>query len=239
MRKYLTRIILVLAIILLLIAWRQGWLPNWNLVTIREFILSFGNWAVIVFILLMAINTITIMPPTLIMMVLSGILFGPFVGSLALWLGLLLGSLGAFFIARVLAQDFVSKRVGGRVGKFNEQLKESGFTVVFIARIIGLPPYELVNYASGLSQITFRDFLLATMFGSIPVAILFASTGDRLLNPDFTDPVLYALPAFVLVTFIVTRTVAWIRKPQSADDSRSSMQQPAQEISETDQRQQQ
>ena len=49
--------------------------------------------------------------------------------------------------------------------------------------------------------------LLATIFGYIPGAILFAVTGDRLLNPDFTDPLLYALPAFV-----ITRTVTWLRR---------------------------
>ncbi len=89
---------------------------------------------------------------------------------------------------------------------------EKGFSVVFIARILGLPPYELVNYASGLSMISFRDFLLASMLGSIPGAILFATTGDRLLNPDFKDPLLYALPAFVVITFIVTRVASRIRK---------------------------
>ena len=212
MRKYLIPILLLLALAVLLMAWRQGWLPNWNLETMRDFILSFGSWAVVVFILLMAINTVTIMPPTIIMMVLSGILFGPFIGGLALWIGLLLGSVAAFLIARLLAQDFISARLGGRAAKFNEQLKENGFSVVFVARIIGLPPYELVNFASGLSKISFRDFLLATIFGSIPAAILFATTGSRLLNPDLTDPLLYALPAFVLITFIVTRTVAWMRK---------------------------
>lgn len=212
MRKYIVPILLLFGLAVLILAWRQGWLPNWNLVTMREFILGFGSLAIVVYILLMAINTITIMPPTMIMMVLSGILFGPFVGSMALWTGLLLGSIGAFLIARLIAQDFISARLGGRVAQFNERLKESGFSVVFVARLLGLPPYELVNYAAGLSKITFRDFLLATMFGSIPGAILFATTGDRLLNPDLTDPVLYALPAFVVITFIVTRTITWLKK---------------------------
>ena len=162
----------------------------------------------------MAVNTITIMPPTIIMMVISGILFGPFVGSLALWTGLLVGSIGAFLIARFLAQDFVSSRLGGRAARFNERLRDNGFSVVFIARILGLPPYELVNYASGLSKISFRDFLLATMFGSIPGAIIFAITGDRLLNPDLTDPLLYVLPAFFIITLIVTRIAARIKRPK-------------------------
>ncbi|MCA9949855.1 MAG: TVP38/TMEM64 family protein [Anaerolineales bacterium] len=214
MRKQIIPIFLLLGLALLIVAWRQGWLPAWNLATMRAFILGFGSWAVLIYILLMAINTITIMPPTMIMMVLSGILFGPFVGSLALWTGLLLGSMGAFLIARLIAQDFISAHLGGRAAQFNERLKENGFSVVFVARLLGLPPYELVNYASGLSKIAFRDFLLASMFGSIPGAILFATTGDRLLNPDLTDPVLYALPAFVVITFIVTRTVTWLKKRQ-------------------------
>jgi len=222
MRKYLTPIIILILLATLLLAWWQGWLPNWNLETIRDFILSFGTWAIIVYIILMALNTITIMPPTVIMMVLSGILFGPFIGSLALWTGLLLGSVAAFLIARLVAQDFISARLGGRAAKFNEQLQENGFSVVFIARLIGLPPYELVSYVSGLSKISFRDFLLAMMFGSIPAAILFATTGDRLLNPDLTDPVLYALPIFVVVTFIVTRTVDWIRKRKTGDNQQTT-----------------
>lgn len=216
MRKYIFPILILLVLALLILAWRQGWLPDWNLATMRAFILGFGSLAIVVYILLMAINTITIMPPTMIMMVLSGILFGPVVGSVALWTGLLLGSVGAFLIARLLAQDFISARLGGRAAKFNEQLKESGFSVVLVARLLGLLPYELVNYASGLSKIAFRDFLLATMFGSIPGAILFATTGDRLLNPDLTDPVLYALPVFVVITFIITRTVTWLKKTRGA-----------------------
>lgn len=178
----------------------------------RDFIQGFGVWAVLIYILLVAINTVTIMPPTLILIVLSGILFGPFMGSLALWTGLLLGSVAAFWIARLLAQEFISERLGGRAAEFNRRLQKNGFSVVFVARVLGLPPYEIVNYAAGLSQIPFRDFLLATTFGSIPGAILFAATGDRLLDPDFSDPVLYALPAFVVATFIVTRTVGWVRK---------------------------
>jgi uncharacterized membrane protein YdjX (TVP38/TMEM64 family) len=211
-RKPLIAILLIIILAFLLWSWRQGWLPDWNLETMRSYIQGFGVWAILIYILLMAINTVTIMPPTLIMIVLSGILFGPFLGGLALWTGLLLGSVAAFLIARLLAQDFVTARIGGRAAEYNDRLSKNGFSVVFIARVLGLPPYEIVNYAAGLSQISFRDFLLATIFGSIPAAILFAATGDRLLNPDFGDPVLYALPAFVLITFIVTRTVALIRK---------------------------
>lgn len=197
--------------LLLFLALRQDWFANWNPQTVRDFIDSFGPWAVIVYILLMALNTMTIMPPTLIMIVLSGVLFGPFIGGLALWTGLLLGSVGAFLIARFLAQDFVTARLGGRAARFNEQLMEKGFSVVFIARILGLPPYEIVNYASGLSKILFRDFLLATMLGSIPGAILFAVLGDRLLNPDLEDPLLYAVPAFFVIALIVTRLVKRIK----------------------------
>ncbi|UCC51176.1 MAG: hypothetical protein JSV68_19015, partial [Anaerolineaceae bacterium] len=59
-RKYLALFAILPAAILLFLAWRQGWLPNWNAETIRDFILSFGAWAIIVYILLMALNTVTI-----------------------------------------------------------------------------------------------------------------------------------------------------------------------------------
>jgi hypothetical protein len=50
------------------------------------------------------------------------------------------------------------------------------------------------------------------MFGPIPGAVLFAATGNCLLNPDLSDPILYVLPTFFMITVIVTWTVGWLRR---------------------------
>lgn len=207
-KKFLIPIVLLFVVILVFAAVRQGWFENWNPDSFREFIEGFGNWAIVIYFLLVVLNTVTIMPPLILTFLLAGVLFDPIKGIVVLWTSMVLGSIIAFSIARFLGQDFVSGKLKGRADEFNEQLGENGFTIVLTIRLIGLPPPEIINYAAGLSKISFKDFVLATVIGATPVAVLIVLTGDRLLNLDFTDPLLYSLPAFAVLIFLITRLVA-------------------------------
>lgn len=204
-------------VIIGLIIWQRDLFASINLLAVRTFIQGFGALAVLVYIVLLAVNTVTVMPPTAILIFSAGVLF-PFVeGVIALWTGQFLGSILAFMIARYFAQDFVSQRITGRVGEFNDQLKEKGFSVVFFARLVGLPPYEFVNYASGSSKISFRDFALASALGPIPGVFIFVLTGDRLLNFNLRDPLIYVLPVFVVITYMLSKIVSRIRSRNHED----------------------
>jgi uncharacterized membrane protein YdjX (TVP38/TMEM64 family) len=211
-KKVLIPIVLLLLVIVGFAAVRQGWFENWSPESFREFIEGFGNWAIVVYFLLVILNTITIMPPLVLTLLLAGVLFDPIKGIIVLWTSMVLGSIIAFSIARFIGQDFVSRKLKGRADEFNEQLSENGFTIVLTIRLIGIPPPELINYAAGLSKISFRDFVLAVMIGSMPVAVLFVLTGDRLINLDFRDPLMYSLPAFAVLTLLITRLVSRLKQ---------------------------
>lgn len=211
-KKLLIPVAMVVVVILGFAAVRQGWFENWNPESFREFIEGFGNWAIAIYFLLVVLNTVTIMPPLIFTVLLAGVLFDPIKGIIVLWTSMVLGSIIAFSIARFLGQDFVSRKLKGRADEFNEQLGENGFTIVLTIRLIGIPPPELINYAAGLSKISFRDFVLAVMIGSTPVVVLFVLTGDRLINLDFRDPLLYSLPAFAILMFLITRLASRLKQ---------------------------
>jgi uncharacterized membrane protein YdjX (TVP38/TMEM64 family) len=211
-KKLLIPVALVVIVILGFAAVRQGWFENWNPENFRDFIEGFGNWAIVIYFLLVVLYTLSIMPPIVILIFLAGVLFGPVKGIIVLWAGLVVGSIIAFSIARFLGQDFVARKLKGRGEQFNERLGQHGFTVILTIRLIGVPPAEIINYAAGLSKISFRDFFLATVLGVTPVVILIVLTGDRLLNLDFTDPLMYSFPAFVVLTFLITRLIAWVKQ---------------------------
>jgi uncharacterized membrane protein YdjX (TVP38/TMEM64 family) len=122
------------------------------------------------------------------------------------------GSIIAFSITRFLGQDFVTRKLKGKGEQFNERLSQHGFTVILTIRLIGVPPAEIINYAAGLSKISFRDFILATVLGVTPVVILIVLTGDRLLNLDFTDPLMYSFPAFVILIFLGTQLASRLKQ---------------------------
>ena len=140
------------------------------------------------------------------MMISSGMLFGPVVGGIALWAGLQIGGAIAFFIARYIGQDYIERRLGDRAADFNDSLRTKGFRYLFVIRLIGMPPTELVNYASGLTKIPYRQFAVATAIGTIPTVFIIAFIGDQILTADFDNRWLLAAPLVLIPVLVIWRT---------------------------------
>jgi len=172
---------------------------------IRHFIGGFGPWAILVYILLYTANTISIIPPIALMSLSAGFLFGPILGFIALMLGSLCGTSVTFFISRHFGGEFVDKMTKGRAVEFQNKLSKNGFLVILPIRLIGFPPWELVNYASGLSKISYKDYITATMIGIMPAVAIQVFFSDRISSLNLKDPTLYmAVGAFVLLAVIPT-----------------------------------
>ena len=167
---------------------------------IKHYILGFGPWAIAVYIILYAINTISLIPPIGIMSLTAGFIFGPLQGTIALSLGAFLGTTATFFISRLFGGKFVEQFSKGKVAEFQEKLDQNGFKVILFIRLIPLIPWELVNYASGLSRIKYRDYITATMIGIFPSIVVQTFFSDRLANFNLKDPtVIVAIGAFLLL----------------------------------------
>ena len=170
---------------------------------IRHYIGSFGPWAVFVYILLYTVNTVSILPPIAVMSLSAGFLFGPVLGMMALTLGAFFGTTATFFLARTFGGKFVDKILKGKAPDFQEKLGRNGFLVILPVRLIGFPPWEFVNYASGLSHISYKDYIAATMIGIMPAIVIQVFFSDRLSNFNLEDPTLYAaVGAFVLLAVV-------------------------------------
>jgi uncharacterized membrane protein YdjX (TVP38/TMEM64 family) len=170
---------------------------------IRHFIGGFGPWAVIIYVLLYTVNTVSILPPIAFMSLSAGFLFGPVLGFIALSLGSFLGTSATFFISRYFGGEFVDRMTKGKAVEFQRNLGKNGFLVILPIRLIGFPPWELVNYVSGLSKIAYRDYISATMIGIMPAVIIQVFFSDRLSSFNLKDPTLYmAVGAFVLLAVV-------------------------------------
>ena len=167
---------------------------------IKHFILGFGPWAVVVYVLLYMANTISLIPPIGIMSLTAGFVFGPLMGTIALMLGSFLGTTATFFISRTTGGKFIDGIIQGKAQGFQEKLNKNGFVVILSVRLIPILPWEVVNYASGLSRIKYRDYILATLIGIFPAVVIQTFFADRLAHFSFTDPtVLVAIGVFVLL----------------------------------------
>ena len=149
-------------------------------VHIRDFIQSFGRLSVVVYIIAYALNTVSVFPPIAPLSLAAGLAFGAVWGAVFLMMGALIGISLTFMISRFFARGVVERMLKGRFKNLDEKLQKNGFMTILFFRVIPLVPYEVLNYASGLSKIRFKDYFLATFLGLIPGVVISAFFGGSL-----------------------------------------------------------
>lgn len=107
----------------------------------------------------------------------GGALFGPVWGTLWNLLGALLGATLAFLIARGIGAEWVAQRLGGRLRRLVEGVEAEGWQFVALMRLVPLVPFNLLNYALGLTRISLRDYILASAVCMLPGAVAYTWLG--------------------------------------------------------------
>lgn len=136
----------------------------------------FGRLAPILFVLLYGLATVLFAPGS-IMTVAGGALFGPAWGTLWNLAGATLGATLAFVIARYLASQWVSRRAGERMAGLMRGVEEEGWRFVAFVRLVPLFPFNLVNYAFGLTRIRLGQYVLASFVCMAPGALAYTYLG--------------------------------------------------------------
>jgi uncharacterized membrane protein YdjX (TVP38/TMEM64 family) len=130
-------------------------------------------------------GTVALVPGSVLAMV-AGALFGFVHGFGIAFLGALLGSTAAFILARHGARGRVagwlerraaSHAVYARLAHVDRSLGGRSLALVFLLRLSPFIPYNMLNYALGLTRVRVRDFLLGSV-GMIPGAFVYAYVGD-------------------------------------------------------------
>lgn len=184
-------------------------LKNINGETIQHFIGGFGNWGIVIYVFLYTANTFTpFVPPIFFMSLSAGVLFGPVVGTIALTLGTFCGTTAAFFTARYVGRSWIEKLIQGKGADIYDKLSQNGFFILLPMRLVGLPPYGIIDFICGLSKMKYVDFAAATMLGAAPWIITQVLLADRIANFNPKDPVLWGSAiAFVLMIVITSKIV--------------------------------
>lgn len=165
---------------------------------IRGYLSGLGFWSGVVFIVAYTVRPLVFFP-TSIMTPLSAVLFGPVMGWVYTYIGENLSASVAFFAARYFGRKFIKKTENAFIKKYDEKLRCCGFETVLMLRLIPLFPFDFVNYASGLSAIRYRSFILATLLGVIPGLTAYVFLGGSIANPYLLIPTIIL---FGLITWV-------------------------------------
>lgn len=149
-----------------------------NINELKLYIGSFGIWAPIVFIVLFAAATVLFVPG-LPVTVLSGILFGAFWGTIYVVIGSTIGVTASFLIGRYLGRDLVKRLAdkNEKLARLDNYIKEQGDTILIISRLIPLFPFNLQNYAYGITDIKFSTYFWYSLIFMVPGTFIYTSFG--------------------------------------------------------------
>jgi uncharacterized membrane protein YdjX (TVP38/TMEM64 family) len=173
---------------------------------VRDWIEPFGVAAPLVFIPVSAGLTVVLFPGPLLAGA-SGLLFGTALGFPVSLASAVLGACLAFLVSRHLGARSVERLAGPRLERFQAWIEQRGFLAVLYARIAPGVPYNVVNYAAGLTRIRLRTFAAATALGAAPRAFAYTALGGSL--GDLGAPEAIAAVAVLVVMAVGGGVAAW------------------------------
>ena len=138
-----------------------------------------GFLASFAFILLYILACVLLIPGSILTLG-AGIVFGVIKGSIIVSIAATLGATAAFLIGRYWARDWVSRKIEGNV-KFkavDEAVAKEGWKIVLLMRLSPAFPFNLLNYAFGLSPVSLKHYFLASWLGMLPGTVLYVYIGS-------------------------------------------------------------
>lgn len=174
---------------------------------------------VVVYFTVFFILTSCSLPATAALAVTSGIIFGSFSGFFISLFAATLGGTLSFFSSRYLFRDFIKRRFSGKVELVNKGIEKEGGFYLFGLRMVPVIPFWLLNLLIGLTAMRTPVFILATLFGMVPVLLILTYTGSQLRGIEsfnmaaiFTPGLILALCLLAVFPFLAKAIVGMVRR---------------------------
>ena len=156
-----------------------------NVPKIKTWVASFGRVAPFVYIGLYLVSTVFFLPGSPVT-VLAGFVFGPLWGVFYASVASIISVSVAFLIARYVARDLVEGWVKDNVQfrKIDEQVEKQGWRILMLTRLVPIFPFNLQNYAYGLTSIRFSTYVLVSAVFMLPGTAVFVQLGGAFVSGE-------------------------------------------------------
>jgi uncharacterized membrane protein YdjX (TVP38/TMEM64 family) len=191
--------LLVLFFILIIILYKPLTYYLNNYEELKLFLKSKGKLALFIIYFLQILQVVIAFIPSDFINLSSGYILGPYFGFLISYLGLVSGTIIAFYISRLFGKEIVLKFVKEEtLNKISNKVSSNmSITNIFILSIIPFMPRDVLVYALGLTNIKPKKFLFPYLLARIPLVLILSITGDTLFKND--DYIFY----FFIISLII------------------------------------
>jgi uncharacterized membrane protein YdjX (TVP38/TMEM64 family) len=138
-----------------------------------------GPWGPVLFALLYVAATVFFLPGS-ILTVGAGVVFGLVRGFAIVSISATLGATTALLVGRYLARDWIAGKIEShpKFAVIDEAVAREGWKIVALLRLSPVVPFNVLNYAFGVTRVSLRDYVLASWIGMMPGTLLYVYLGS-------------------------------------------------------------
>ena len=191
---------------------------------LKRIIMSYGKYSVIAFFILQIIQVVAFFIPGEIVQIAGGYIYGTIFGSGLSLLGITAGSIIVYLISNFYGKPLVDKVISDKDLKFFQRVLNLGKInlIVFLIYLIPGIPKDVLAYICGVSNITFKNFILYSTLGRIPGIFVSAYFGAKINSGNRS--ILVAIGSLAIVLFLIgifkgEKIVSSIVKSNSSKES--------------------
>ena len=140
---------------------------------------SLGAWGAVLFVALYVVACVVLLPGSVLTLG-AGVVFGVVKGSAIVSIAATLGATAAFLVGRYLARDWVARKIEGneKFKSIDDAVAREGWKIVGLTRLSPVFPFNLLNYAYGLTKVSLRDYFFASWVGMLPGTVMYVYLGS-------------------------------------------------------------
>ena len=198
---------------------------------VEQWVQDAGVAGPLLFMLIYALGTVLFLPGSVLTLA-GGALFGPVLGTFLNLTGATVGATLAFLVSRYTASHWVQEKAGGRLKTLKEGVESEGWRFVALVRLVPLFPFNLLNYALGLTRIKLSHYIVASYVCMLPGAIAYTYLGYASREAiaggeDLIQKALLALALLAIAAFL-PRWIGRVRRGprEQAPQQKQNQQQP-------------
>lgn len=206
--KFMVFIIMILAASIIIV-------NNWHFIKglriehIVEHIDKDSSTAELLYLLIYAVKPFFFIIPANVVAIVGGTIFGPVKGFILIMIGFWISATIAFYLARFLGRGFVEGLLKNKFMKLDNDMEKKGFKILFLLRLPPVLPFDPLSYACGLTKISYKDFILASLLGVSPESLCYAIMGRSFqspFTPQFMLPMIFLLVGTLSANFFINKS---------------------------------
>lgn len=178
---------------------------------IKNFVLSFGHFSIVIFILIQILQIVVVFIPGEIVQIAGGYIFGPYISFILCILGVLIGGAMCFLLSKKFGKPLVDKITSKNTSWIVKKIEStrhkktgraSATRIMFVLYLIPGIPKDILGYISGISDMSLKEFLLISTIGRTPALFFTCFFGDQLTTKN-TKLIIIFIVVFAVIFALI------------------------------------